>query len=98
MKALRLITRGLALAMATGWLLPYSALACPACYGAPDSPMQQGMNMGIVAMLGVTGMVLGGFGGFIVYLARRARHFPDTPESQTESLDIEWLDGKEKVQ
>ena len=97
MKAHRLIARGFAVVVATGWLLPHSAFACPSCYGAADSPMQQGMNMGIVAMLGVTGVVLSGFGAFIIYLARRAKHFQDVPESETGSLDCEWLDGKEKV-
>jgi hypothetical protein len=31
------------------------------------------MNLGIVTMLGVTGIVLGGFGGMIFCFARRAR-------------------------
>ena len=52
-------------------------LACAACYGAPDAAQTHGMNMGILTMLGVTGFVLSGFGGMIVYFARRQRRFPD---------------------
>jgi len=51
-------------------------LACAACYGAPDAAQTHGMNMGILTMLGVTGLVLAGFGGLIAYFARRARRFP----------------------
>ena len=52
-------------------------LACAACYGASDAAQTHGMNMGILTMLGVTGFVLSGFGGMIVYFARRQRRFPD---------------------
>ena len=56
-----------------------TVLACATCYGASDAPMTQGMNMAIVTMLGVTGFVLGGFGGMMIYFARRARrHAQDT--------------------
>ena len=53
--------------------LPRAALACAACYGAPDAAQTRGMNFGIFTMLGVTGMVLGGFGGMMFCFARRAR-------------------------
>jgi hypothetical protein len=33
------------------------------------------MNFGIITMLGVTGVVLGGFGGMIFCFARRARRY-----------------------
>ena len=52
---------------------PRVLLACAACYGAPEAPQTKGMNLGIVTMLGVTGVVLGGFGGMIFCFARRAR-------------------------
>ena len=54
-------------------LAPRVALACAACYGAPDAAQTRGMNFGIFTMLGVTGAVLGGFGGMIFCFARRAR-------------------------
>jgi heme/copper-type cytochrome/quinol oxidase subunit 2 len=54
-------------------VVPRVALACAACYGAPDAAQTRGMNFGIFTMLGVTGVVLGGFGGMIFCFARRAR-------------------------
>jgi len=53
--------------------LPRAALACAACYGAPGAAQTRGMNFGIFTMLGVTDVVLGGFGGMIFCFARRAR-------------------------
>ena len=58
--------------------VPRALLACAVCYGASDSSQTHGMNLGIVTMLGVTGVVLGGFGGMIFCFARRARrHDPE---------------------
>ena len=54
-------------------LAPRLLLACSACYGAPGAAQTRGMNFGIFTMLGVTGMVLGGFGGLFYRFARRAR-------------------------
>ena len=51
-------------------------LACATCFGAPDATQTQGMNMGILTMLGVTGFVLGGLGGMMICFARRARRHP----------------------
>lgn len=50
-----------------------NVIACPSCYGAPDSPMTEGMNMAILSLLGITGGVLMSFVAFFVYLRRRAR-------------------------
>jgi len=47
-------------------------LACAACYGQSDSAMAAGMNWGIFSLLGMIVMVLGGVGGFFVYLAKRS--------------------------
>ena len=69
-------TRALGLAavlLAVLFGLPQDALACPACIGTSDSPMQSGMNLGIMALLGVISAVLVCFASFFVYLARRAR-------------------------
>ncbi len=54
-------------------LSPRLALACAVCYGNPAAPQTRGMNFGIFTMLGVTGAVLGGFGGLFFSFARRAR-------------------------
>jgi hypothetical protein len=56
---------------------PRAALACPVCFGQSDSPMAWGTNMAIFFMLGLTGVVLAGFGAFIVYLMRRAKLHPE---------------------
>jgi hypothetical protein len=53
-------------------LSPAKLLACVACYGQSDSPLAEGMNMGILFLLGVIGLVLGGFVTFFIYLARRS--------------------------
>jgi len=57
--------------------VPRIALACPVCFGQSDSPMAQGVNMGIFVLLGVVGCVLAAFAAFMVYLARRSRTFAD---------------------
>lgn len=62
---------GVLLAMVFGQ--PQAALACLACIGTSQSPMQSGMNSGIMALLGVIGVVLVCFAAFFVYLARRSR-------------------------
>jgi hypothetical protein len=71
MKALRIILTGTALACLTQ--LNGVAFACAACAGGKtDSPMAQGMNAGIFALLGVIGTVLCGAATFFVFLARRS--------------------------
>ena len=56
-------------------LAPRLVLACSACYGAPGAAQTRGMNFGIFTMLGVTGVVLGSFGGLFFCFARRARRY-----------------------
>ena len=53
--------------------VPRAALACPVCFGQSDSPLAQGVNMGIYFLLAVIGGVLVAFASFFIYLARRAR-------------------------
>ena len=50
----------------------HSAFACATCYGASDSPLAQGMNWGIMVLLGFVGIVLSTVTAFFVYIARRA--------------------------
>jgi hypothetical protein len=57
--------------------VPRVALACPVCFGQSDSPMAQGVNMGIFFLLGVVACVLAAFAVFFVYLARRSRMLAD---------------------
>jgi len=57
-----------------------SILACQVCFGPPNSPQTQGVQVLIFTMLGVTGVVLGGFVWMIVYLVRRARRYQAAEE------------------
>ncbi len=56
-------------------LLPRPLEACATCFGRSDSALAQGLNMGILFLLGVLLVVLGGLVAFFVYLARRAAAF-----------------------
>jgi hypothetical protein len=51
---------------------PRSVFACAACYGASDSPLAQGMNWGIMVLLGFVFCVLAAVTGFFIYIIRRA--------------------------
>ena len=67
-----------ALAAATALHAP-AVLACAACYGKSDSPLAEGMNWGIFALLGCIAVVLSGFAGVGVYFARRSAAVAATP-------------------
>ena len=54
-------------------LIPSESLACPICFGDPDSPLAQGANWAVFTLLGVTGGVLSGFVGFMYHLMKRSR-------------------------
>jgi hypothetical protein len=69
-------------------LAPANAWACPVCFGATDSPVAGALNLAILALLGITGAVLGGFVAFFVYLARRAKLV-----REAEAYGVELLHG-----
>lgn len=74
MNTIRWMKRWMLLALVVASIFaPRALLACAVCYGASDAAQTRGMNFGIITMLGVTGVVLGGFGGMIFCFARRAR-------------------------
>lgn len=52
--------------------LPSRVLACATCYGASDSPLAQGMNWGIITLLGFIGSMLAAIVVFFIYIIRRA--------------------------
>ena len=55
------------------------ALACPVCFGNPNSAQTKGAQAGILALLVVTVCMLAAFGGFFfVYLRRRLRTFEES--------------------
>ena len=73
-------------------LCPEPVLGCAACFGKSDSPLAQGMNMGILALLAVISVVLCGVAGFFVYLSRRTAKLTARPldsESQRQTLVLE---------
>lgn len=55
---------------------PQAALACPVCFGALEGPVAEATNQAVLALLGVTVSVLGGFATFFIYLIKRARAVP----------------------
>lgn len=48
-------------------------LGCSVCYGAADSPLTAGLNMGILSMLGVLLFVLALFARFFWAFRKRAK-------------------------
>jgi len=71
MKILRLSTLG---PLALAFLAPVGNLqACAVCFGKSDSAMAQGMNSGILFLLGVVAMVLGGLITLFAMFIWRAR-------------------------
>jgi hypothetical protein len=59
--------------------IPRLALACPVCFGGPDSPQTRAAQTGILALLVVTVAMLGSIAGFFfVYLRRRIRLFEES--------------------
>lgn len=53
------------------------ASACAVCYGGADDAMTQGMNNGILTLLGVVGIVQIGFVAMFVSFWRRGKRFQD---------------------
>jgi hypothetical protein len=53
-------------------------LACAVCFG--DAGSQSAQNAGIFVMLGVTGVVLGGFATMMICFWRRARRLSRATE------------------
>jgi hypothetical protein len=59
--------------------IPRLALACPVCFGNPNSAQTKAAQAGILALLGVTVAMLASIAGFFfVYLRRRIRLFEES--------------------
>ena len=66
--------------------VPRLALACPVCFGNPNSPQTKAAQAGILALLAVTVVMLSSIAGFFfIYLRRRIRMFEEI--EQRELLD-----------
>jgi hypothetical protein len=61
-----------------------SVFACPVCFGAEETSMIEGTELGIAVLLAITLAVQGGFVGFFFYLRKRAKRMADV------DLDTEW--------
>ena len=73
--------KGIAAALTTVALLawPALALACPVCFGNPNSAQTRGAQAGILALLMVTVAMLASIAGFFfIYLRRRIRMFEES--------------------
>ncbi len=58
---------------------PAVALACPVCFGDPNSLQTKGTQAGILMLLVVTVAMLASFAGFFfIYLRRRIRMFEES--------------------
>jgi hypothetical protein len=71
---IRFFVRGTGIAGALH-LLTAVSLACPNCFGDPQSGMTEGMNMAILSLLGITGAVLVGIVAFFLHMRRRVVEF-----------------------
>ena len=54
---------------------PSAMEACAVCFGDPDSPMTKGMQWGIASLFFILVPVLGGVGGFFVFLVKRGKEY-----------------------
>jgi Na+/proline symporter len=61
-----------------------SVLACPMCFGAEETSLVDGTQIGMLVMLGITLLVQGGFVAFFLYLRKRAKRIAEV------ELDDEW--------
>ncbi len=77
------IGRGL-LAAVLAAVTPAAARACAVCFGAADSNMAEGMNAGILALLGFVGLVQVGF----IALFLRFRHRSKRLREHRDSLHL----------
>ena len=70
-----------------------SVLACPLCFGAAETPMIEGSNLGVLVLLGVILTIQAAFVAFFIYLRKRAKQIADI------ELDAEWaeLQGASRI-
>ncbi len=64
-------------------LFPPAARACATCFGRSDSALAQGMNMGILFLLGVVLSVLAALTVFFIHLGRRSARLSDPDAAPT---------------
>ncbi len=62
------------------WVVADGAHACAVCYGDADSGMTQGMNNGILVLLGIVAVVQIGFVALFLSFRQRARRLRERQE------------------
>ncbi len=63
-------------------LIAQPALACSVCFGADaSSSMNQGVQAGMLVLLGVVGVVLTGLASLLLFWMRRAAHLEEFEEA-----------------
>ena len=65
-------------------LTPAAARACAVCFGSADSSLTEGMNAGILALLGFVGVVQIGFVAMFLHIRHRSKKL----EQQRDSLRL----------
>ena len=73
--------RGGLLATVLAAVSPAAARACAVCFGATDSSMTEGMNAGILALLGFVGLVQVGFIALFLHFRHRSRRLDEHGDS-----------------
>lgn len=66
---------------------PAALLACPVCFQVEDGPVVSGVRAAVGVLMGVTGVVLVGFGMFAVRLTRAEPENPKTSAFANASAD-----------
>jgi hypothetical protein len=61
---------------------PAEALACAVCLGNTHSPLRDGMNAGILALLGFALFMIVSFAAFFIYLWRKAKSTDTSQEGE----------------
>ena len=56
-----------------GAIVPDNAAACAVCFGAAQEEAVQGLQAGILLLLGMVALVFAGFGAFLFAARRRIR-------------------------
>ncbi len=80
----RLVNLALAILMALVTLSSAQpALACSVCFGDPNSSMNQGVQAGMLVLLGVVGVVLTLLAALMIFWMRRAAHL----DAQVETVE-----------
>lgn len=71
----KLLLTYISLANAVLFLLPGAVMACEKCYGsaAANSPTVRGIGLAMLALIIITGIVLGGIVMFFIYMRKRAK-------------------------